>query len=498
MHREQPGGTFARALAAARASSLPEAQVRKFKAARPGRLVGGFSIFPTSPRQEVREDLRGLIQHARHAAQNVDYLKSYEMMVRRHVVGKRGITLAMMARNPDGKLDRIGNKLIEDAWEKWGLRGNCTTCGRLSWWQVEKTAATMLAREGNFLLRVWRGSEFGPFGFQIQPVSIDLLDLTLTQSLGNGGHIDGGVEFNTLGRVVAFHMWQGHPAEAHTGGQGTRLRIPAADMIHVYRPDETGQVLGVPSSHTALRRFNMLGQYEEAALKAAHYGAANMAFLTQPEEDGPGGGGDEGEIPEEIEAGSIATLPGGWGVAQWSPNYPDGEMPAFNKSMIRGGAAGLGVSYAGLSSDMEGANYSSLRDGRGEERDEWRMFQRDLSESLHGEVFKAWLRPAMISGQVPLPLSKVDKFLAATWRPRGWQSVNPKDDATANEKDMSNFLRAPSDIVAERGEDFEDVVGRVAGDMEILKAAGLSMLPAAFKLAGPSDPPPEPFDPLNT
>ena len=139
----------------------------------------------------------------------------------------------------------------------------------------------------------------------------------------------------------------------------------------------------------------MLARYEESALAAAHYGAAVAAFFKQEADNSPTAAPAEADIPDEITPGMTAMLPPGVDIANWSPNYPDGEMPAFNKAMLRGGAAGLGVSYAGLTSDMEGANFSSLRDGRGEERDEWRMFQRDLFETLHAEVFRRWLPGAL-------------------------------------------------------------------------------------------------------
>lgn len=488
--------------APAQVKPASQTHVRRFKAARGGRLVGGFgNILGDSSRSQTRMDLRGLINHARVAAQNVDYLKSYEMMVRRHVVGWNGISLQMNGQNRDGKPDKPANQAIEKAWGKWCKRGNCTPCGRLSWWKIEKVAATMLAREGNFLLREWRGRAFGKFGYQVQPISVDLLDLDLVQTLSGGRYIDGGVEFNQFGRPLAFHMFDGHPMEAHTGRTRNRLRIPASQIIHVIRETETGQALGTPESHTALRRFNMLSKYEESALTAAHYGAAAMVFLEQTDPDGaPTAAPSAGdEIPDEIEAGTIVDLPPGYTAKGNPSNYPDANMPGFMKSLTRGGAAGLGVSYAGLSSDMEGANFSSLKDGRGEERDEWRVFQRDLSEGLHDEVFKSFLPMAFLSNQVVLPSGKLlpmsseGKFReAATWRGRGWASVNPKDDAVANEKNLSNLLVAPSDIVAERGEDFEQVAMRFARDVETLDAArpglGLALL-ASLKSTTALSPP---------
>lgn len=487
-------------------AAIPRQAVRRFKAAKPSRLAGGFgSLMADSPRAEARQDLRGLVNHARFAAQNVDYLKSYEMMVRRHVIGPAGIALQMDARGADGTPDRVTNATIERAWKAWGRRGNCTVCGKMSWWQVEKTAATMLAREGNFFLRIWRGRQFGPFGIQVQLLSVDLLDVDMVADLGGGRYVDGGVEFDHLNRPVAYHFFDGHPSESHTGRLRARVRIAAGQIVHVIRQSETGQNMGVPESHTALRRFNQLSQYEEAAMTAAHFGAAAMVALENNDPEGvptaqaPAGGGGGGgeaadELPDEMEAGMILELPPGYTAKAIPSNYPDANMPGFMKSLIRGGAAGLGVSYAALSSDMEGANFSSLKDGRGEERDEWRMFQRDLWEGLHGEVFRHWLPVAFISGRLPGVDLAALEGCDATWRGRGWISPNPKDDAIANDMNLKNRLVAPSDIVSERGQDFEQVAARFAHDLDTLRAAGVPLAASMMlpETQGPApSPPPE-------
>lgn len=471
-----------------RGPAVPDAIAgRAFAAAAPDRIAGRFSsLGTTSPRADLRRGLRGLINHARWAAQNVDYIRNYEALVRRHVIGRNGIALQMQVRNPGGKLDTGANERIETAWAEWGRRGNCTICGRFSWWQVENMAATAIAREGNFLARIWRGADFGPFGFQLEILSIDLLDLDRVEALGNGRFIESGIEFDARGRVIAYHLFTGHPGEYHSGQSIERIRVPASDMIHAWRAVEPMAALGPSESHTALRRFNMLSALEEAALTAARFGASNMAFFTRPDDDSPGAGGEVQSPISEIEAGMVGVLPPGWGLSDYKGNYPDGEFPAFSKSLMKGGAVGLGVSYSALTGDVEGANFSSLRDGRGEERDSWRMFQRDMFETLHDEVFARWLPFAILSGRVNLPFVGLENYRSATWRPRGWPSVNPKDDAVANKSDLENMLRAPSDIVAERGGDWDETVARIARDMEMLRAAGLPV-PEAMREQSPGN-----------
>jgi hypothetical protein len=53
------------------AAAAPAAGRRSWAAARPDRLAR-FSLWAPSPRLEARHELRGLVSHARHAAQNFD------------------------------------------------------------------------------------------------------------------------------------------------------------------------------------------------------------------------------------------------------------------------------------------------------------------------------------------------------------------------------------------------------------------------------------------
>lgn len=218
-----------------------------------------------------------------------------------------------------------------------------------------------------------------------------------------------------------------------------------------------------------------------------------------PNPEGTATGPLEDDVPEEMEGGMIATLPPGYTAKPNPSNYPDANMPGFMKALLRGGASGLGVDYNTLANDFEGVSLSALRHGRAEQKDEWQMFQRDLSEGLHDPVFQSWIAMALLTGQVVLDggtvlrAARLDKFqTAAHWRGRGWESVNPKDDAVANEKDLANRTKAPSDIAAARGEDFEDLAERFARDLDTLASREI---PLSATLAGSPPTPSPPEDP---
>lgn len=452
----------------------PAILTRSFRAAYPDRLANGFGLFGTTPRAEVRQEIRGLVQHSRHAAQNFDYARAYEMLFRRHVIGPNGIRLSMNVREPDGRKDKAANDLIEAAWAKWGKFGSPTICGKLSWWGVECQMATAIAREGGAFLRFHVGRKRGRYGMQVEPVPFDLLDLDYTVPLTGGGYVESGIECDPDGRPVAFHIWSVAQTETHRAIPRRRLRVPASQMIHVLVPEEIGQALGVPRSATALRLMNMSERFQESAMTAANYGAAQMIFFEQGDTSGQIGGEAVSEVPlDDIEGGTMAVLPPGVKAVPHVPQYPDAQVEPFLRTMGTSQAAGMGVAYETLTADLSKANFSSLRAGKGEEREEWKMLQRAVFEALHDRVFSRWLSVAVLSGSIRLPMAKMDKFDAAIWRPRGWPSVNPKDDATANANDLASGNKSLTEIVAERGRSLEDVLDERAAEVEAFRARDL-------------------------
>lgn len=460
---------------------------RHYEASRPSRIAAGFGVNSQQGVNDlVRWELRGLVAHSRQQAQNNDYLKAYLAMVRRHVIGPNGIRLQAQSRDPNGNLDTVANVRIETAWAKWGRMGSPTIDGCHSWLSAQNIAAETVARDGNFMVRMHRGPAFGEFGFQLQPLEIDYLDIETNLTLPNGAGIMMGVECDAFKRPVAYHLFREHPGETLRGGLSRiKIRVPADEIVLLFRPERPGQVLGVPWCYTALRRLNMLKGYEEASITAARTGAAKMGFFQKPE------GSDDvdpdtldrlettetGHLITEMEPGLFETLPPGYEYKEHDPAYPTGEFGPFMKAVLRGAAAGLGVSYATLANDMSEANFSSLRAGQAEERDEWRTLQNWMAESFHGRIYQEWLRMALLTQAVPLPVTKFDKFSEIRWRPRGWAYVNPSDEANANQREMSSLLRAPQEIVAERGADLDETFEQIAEAKRLAATYGLDFNP---------------------
>lgn len=444
-----------------RKKAKPAVTVRRFTGARPTRIAGGFSSLSATLMEEHRLDLMGLVAHSRHLAQNNDYYRAFLLMVRRHVVGPHGVTLQAQAKKPDGTFDQADNDYHEAEFAKWGRRGNPTVCGRFSWVALQHVAIVMIARDGGVFVRHHRGRDQGKWGYRVQLYGVDRLDTDHSAEFAGGGYVSGGVECDADDRVVAWHLRDSRPGAAHRGG-GKRIRISAADMDYVSMAEDYSVHLTPPWAHTAMRRVNMIGGFEEAALTAARAGAAKMGFFERETNDDDPATAADGPTIEEMEPGMMETLPPGWSAKPFDTKYPDGESPQFIKLMLRGAAAGMGVSYNGLANDLEGTNFSSLHVGKAEERDEWRLLQGRFAEMFCGVIHARWLESAMLSGALALPFAKFDKFAEVAWKPRGWQAVNPVDEVNSNIANVGAGFTSPQRVVAAKGADYDEILAEIA------------------------------------
>lgn len=463
-------------------SSPPRRAGRNFQAAQPSRLSPDWLTSGRAIDAYLRQGLPALVARSRSLARNNDYMKQFLRQVRRNIVGPRGISLQVKAREDNGRLDTGANGVIERSFAEWSKKGNCTVCGRMSWLELQWVCSQAVARDGEILIRLVRGFP-NKWGFALQLLETDCLDVMYNRALPDGGEIRMGVEMNAWGRPVAYWVLTRHPGlDGMWNGAVRHERVPAAEIIHLGIPEYPGstQTRFMPWGHTAMIRLQMLGGYEEAALAAARAGASKMGFYQDKEPDAYGSSEDhpvdaDGDLIADSEPGHFERLPYNVEFKDYDPTYPHGEMQPFMKIVLRGAAAGLGVSYNGLAGDLESVNYSSLRGGAQEERDEWQLLQQWMIGGMHGPIFEAWLSQSMLTGALALPFRKFDKFNAATWRPRGWDWVDPESDLQANAGQVGLGVKSRTQIAAEKGRDLEEVLLEIKAERELAAELGVDL-----------------------
>ncbi len=446
---------------------------RLYAAAGNNRLTSNWTTVNTSADSDIRIGLRTLRARSRELAQNNDYARRFLKLVVTNLIGPAGVKFQNKAKDPSGNFDKRANALIEAAWSDWGRV--CSLDGQLSWLDIQRIVAETVPRDGEILIKKIRGRQ-NKYGLALQLLEADHLDETFSDERRR---IRMGIEYDEDGRPIAYHLWKNHPGDniLTISSQYERVRVPASDIIHVFIKERPSQSRGVPWMHTAMTRLNNLGGYEEAEIVAARVGASSMGVITTPDGEYPGQKDEDGNIYMEVEPGVFAIMPEGCTFQMFDPKHPAGNFGPFMKATLRGVAAGFTVSYHSLANDLEDVNFSSIRSGTIDERDNWMTLQAWLIQNMCTPIFGEMLDMSLTSGAIPLPYSKIEKFNSPSFKARRWQWVDPEKDINASVIAIDNKLKTRADVLAEQGLDFHEVIDQLAAEEEYIKSKGLSVGP---------------------
>lgn len=473
-------------------SGAAKLKKRGFDGANVGRLFNDFVTSQRTADAEIRYNLKTLRNRCRELSRNNEYARRYLRLLKTNVVGDKGISLQVKAINADGSFDRIGNNIIEQQWKAWCRKGICTVDGRLSFVDAQNLMIESLARDGEVLIRLVNYNN-NPDKFAIEFIEPDLIDEEKNERLKNGNTIRMGVEMDKYRRPIAYHILTQHPGEEAHGMAVGRFteRVEASKIIHIYDPDRAQQSRGVPWMSTAIASLKMLHGYREAELVAARTAASKMGFFTSPAGDGFLADDYEEQIPiMSAEPGSFHQLPTGVQFQSFDPQHPTSAFGEFEKSILRGIASGLGVSYYALANDLTSVSYSSIRAGELADRDFYKSLHRFTIDHFVQPIFRAWLTNAMTTGSVNLPINKYDKFAdAATFMGRGFSWVDPQKEIAANVMALKNGLISMQDIANNYGRDVEETFAQIARDKETAARFGLK---TAFEPFGATQMPVDP------
>ncbi len=445
--------------------TAPTFRRRSFDGASVSRLTADWLSPSTGANQELHSAIKILRQRSREAERNDDYMRAYLRLSQNNTLGHCGIGLQMKIKPPGSNtLDKPANDAIEAAWMKWGKKANCTVSKSQTWRDLQRLVLRSALRDGAVLVRKLRG--FGnDFKYALQLLEIDHLDTDYNVGLPGGGEIRMGIELDQWSAPVAYHIFAQHPGE-NTKDLRTkyRIRVPANEMFHIFLPDRIGQVTGAPASVSAIKRLKMLAGYEEAELIAAREAACKGYFIKKAvPSDWSGDVDANGNYLENSEPGMKIIGDPGDELQQIDPNHPVEAFPAFTKSQLRGASSGLGVSYNALANDLEGVNYSSLREGKLQERDDFKAAQQWLIDDLCEPVFEDWLQWSLAMGAITLangsalPLRKFDYFNQPEWKPRRWDWVDPQKDIEAARVAIGMRIKSRREVIEDGGGDIEEV-----------------------------------------
>ena len=308
----------------------------------------------------------------------------------------------------------------------------------------------------------------------LRQIPAEFVDESMTTELSGGGYIVAGIEFNEQSERVAYRINPARPTDLFPTARDP-IRLPAKDVLHIFKPLGPGQPRGVSWLAPILLTVNENDQLRDALLVGAKVAAMHTGFVTDM--NNLGGTGDafpdaDGLGDISLEPGTMRVLPGGLDVKFNTPEQAKDGIP-FAKLTLGQIAAGLGVPQHLVDGDLTGANYSSLRAGLLPFRAKVEQFvYHTLVPQFLDPVFRRVITDAYLAGRLDVP--DLAPALKAEWlAPRPMQ-VDPAKDAQAMRELLDMGLTSRRQAVASLGWNIDTLDAEIAADRERERALGLS------------------------
>lgn len=323
---------------------------RHYEAASGGRRTSGWRATGSDATAAMRDALARLRNNARDLVRNNPHATSALDIIADHVVG-----WGIVAKPGDG------NQRVAETWDRWASTPACDADGRLDFYGLQKLAQRTITESGEVLVRQ-RYRRQGdtdalgrplPVPLQIQVLEPDYIDTLKTGlTLPNGGRIVAGIEYDALGRRVAYWLFPEHPGSEIFGGATTSRRIPAGGILHVFRTLRPGQGRGASWFSSVILKMRDFDEYDDAQLMKQKVAALLGVVVTDIDGTARPFGSTDSSQPswDYLEPGGIHHVGPGTKVDIIDPPRV-AEFADYSAVTLRTIAAGLGIGYEDLTGD---------------------------------------------------------------------------------------------------------------------------------------------------
>lgn len=463
------------------------------EAGRMGRRLRGW--IPTRVHVNTLISQSGLttLARARFLDRNNGYAKSARISYSANTVGN-GLKLSWKSPLKDTSAAEDQKGAVHEIWNDWapyaGAEGESLD-------GLQKIVANEVFVSGECFIRKRprKLTDGLPVPLQLQVLPSEMLPTFLTMPLENGNIIRQGIEFDKIGRRVAYHFWRNHPGDSTVLPKyGERIRITADQILHVYDPQEAGQIRALPELTPSIVPLWMLDIYDDAELDRKKTAALVGLFVKRPDPDGEFfekalakgsvGGPSVGDVEPrgaqdiQLEPGVAHVLFPGEDIATMLPAESGHSYDPFQYRTLTRICAGIGQPYAAVTWDLVKANYSNMRAALIEARRRTETVQRNcFVHRMCRGVLKWWTDAAHIAGALNFEdyAENPAPYFRAAWMCPRWVWLDPEKDAYGEILLIDAGLKARSETIEESGRDPVEVDRRIATDKNRADELGITI-----------------------
>ncbi len=356
----------------------------------------------------------------------------------------------------------------------------CDVTGQATLYGIQSLALRTVIESGEVLIRLRRAraSDNLPLPFQLQVLEPDYLNHLIDGDLkgnevGKDNFAIQGIEFDRRGKIVAYHLFQQHPGSTIPQSQVyDSERVPADEIIHLFKRDRPGQVRGASWFAPVIFRLHDFKDFVDAQLKRQQIAACFAAFVTneggetlQINDDESS---DSDQPLEYFEPGFIERLRPGESVEFANPPST-ADFGTFSRVTLHEIAAGLGLSYEALTGDLSGVNFSSGRMG-------WLEFQRQIDDWRDNMILPMMLQPISrwFMQAATIKLGSIPNTKARIlWTAPKREMISPRDEVPFAIEQVRAGLMSRSEYLRRAGYDPEVVEQEMAEDNRRADRLGL-------------------------
>lgn len=342
--------------------------------------------------------------------------------------------------------------------------------GRTNLYGLQRLALNTVVDAGEVLIRrrLRERRDGLPLSLQLQVLEPDFID-TSRDGVIDGNEVREGIEYDGIGRRIAYWLFPRHPGGTfRLGRTWESRRVPASEILHIYRQDRPGQMRGVSWFAPVAMTLQDMADHQDAQLMRQKIAACFVAFRISPDAD-TDPTADISGLATSLVPGRIQNVAPGEDIRFATPPGVE-AYDEFTRTVLRSVAVGMGITYEALSGDLSNVNFSSARIGRMEmaanvESWQWLMLIPQMMQPIGQWIIDQWALERM---------TRPARGVNIEWVPPPLRLVDPKTEIISlREKVRAGFASRQS-VVRELGYDPERLLEEQIEDAAMADAAGLA------------------------